>query len=132
MPGPMNTMGPGMQFGFPDVCLTPVVVPVPIPYPNIAMTTMSVPFVPTVLVDMMPSLNMESMQELSQGDDAGVELGVASGMVMGPVRNEMGSASVINELPATTLCDVTGHNGLSPNCPGMTLVPGQFSVLVLS
>ena len=30
------TMGAGVDFAFPDVCLTPIVVPVPIPYPNIS------------------------------------------------------------------------------------------------
>ena len=32
----LNSQGPipALGFAFPDVCLTPVVVPVPIPYPN--------------------------------------------------------------------------------------------------
>ena len=37
-----NSQMMGMDLGFPDVCLTPPV-PVPVPYPNIAMGPMGVP-----------------------------------------------------------------------------------------
>ena len=34
-----NTQMGGVDTGFPDVCLTPIIVPVPIPYPNISMSS---------------------------------------------------------------------------------------------
>ena len=55
-----NTMGGGMNLGFPDVCLTPTPVgPIPIPYPNISTGATSNPATAalTVLCDGMPALN---------------------------------------------------------------------------
>ena len=73
----------GMDMGFPDVCLTPAPpspVPVPIPYPNIAMGPTAVPNVPTVLINFMPAHNMGTVIPMTNGDNAGVNMGVASGM----------------------------------------------------
>lgn len=128
-----NTMLEGMNFAFPDVCNTPVAgVPVPIPYPNLSMTEESVPAVYTVLIEGGPALNMDSEAVFSQGDDAGVELGVASGMVMGPTRHMLGAFTcLIDGAPATRLTDMTGQNGESPNMVGATLVPCQETVLCL-
>ncbi len=66
------------------------------------------------------------------GDNAGVMMGVASGTVMGPVRNTRCSTKVITGgTPATRMLDNTIQN--STNVPsGMTLVPGQFKVMYLS
>jgi hypothetical protein len=62
----------------------------------------------------------------------GVNMGVASGMVMGPSEFILGSFTVFKEgAPAQRLTSMTGHNGLSMNCPGVTLVPSQVTVLVL-
>ncbi len=54
----------GMDFGMPDVCLTPAPpspVPIPIPYPNTAQLPMALP--PTTslkhLISMMPALKHE-------------------------------------------------------------------------
>lgn len=129
------TMSGGMQLGFPDVCLTPTPVgPVPIPYPNISTGATANPASTalTVLTDAMPSLNQRSMIMLSNGDNAGVNMGVASGMVMGPTEFILGSFTVLMEgAPAQRLTSVTGHNGLSMNCPGVSLAPSQVTVLVL-
>ncbi len=40
-----NCSMPGMDIGIPDVCLTPLAagIPVPVPYPNIAIKTMAIP-----------------------------------------------------------------------------------------
>ncbi len=59
-------------------------------------------------------------------------MGVASGMVMGPARNTRCSMKVITGgTPATRMLDNSLQN--STNVPsGMTLVPGQFKVILLS
>jgi len=130
-----STMGGGMSLGFPDVCMTPTPVgPIPIPYPNMATGATSNPLTTalTVLTDCMPSLNQMSQTMISMGDNAGVNMGVASGMVMGPQEFILGSLTVLKEgAPAQRMTSITGHNGLSMNCPGVTLVPSQVTVLVL-
>ena len=130
-----STSGGGMNMGFPDVCLTPTPVgPIPVPYPNVSTGATANPATTalTVLTDGMPSLNQMSMITISQGDNPGVNLGVASGMVMGPTEFILGSLTVFKEgAPAQRLTSMTGHNGLSMNCPGTTLVPSQVTVLVL-
>jgi hypothetical protein len=130
-----STMGGGTCLGTPDVCQTPSPVgPVPVPYPNTAMNATSNPLTValTVLTDCMPSLNQMSQSLISMGDNAGVAMGVASGMVMGPQSYVLGSITVLKEgAPAQRLTSITGHNGLSMNCPGVSLVPSQVTVLVL-
>lgn len=125
----------GMDFGMPDVCLTPSPVgPVPIPYPNVTIKPMAVP--PTTslrhLITMMPSHNMGTVIPMSMGDNAGVAMGVASGTVMGPARNILGSFKVIiGGMPATKWLSPALQN--STNVPaGMTLVPSQFKVMIMS
>ncbi|MEN6467133.1 MAG: DUF4150 domain-containing protein [Syntrophaceae bacterium] len=129
------SMGGGMQLGMPDVCLTPTPVgPVPIPYPNISTGATANPASTalTVLTDAMPSLNQMSMIPLSNGDNAGVNMGVASGLVMGPTEFILGSFTVFMEgAPAQRMTSLTGHNGLSMNCPGVSLAPSQVTLLVL-
>lgn len=125
----------GMQFGFPDVCLTPTPAgPVPIPYPNMAMLPMALP--PTTslkhLISMLPAHNMGTTVPMSNGDNAGVAGGVASGIMMGPARNTMGSMKVFTGgLPATKWLSPTLQN--MTNCPGgMTLAPSQCKVMIMS
>ncbi len=130
-----STMGGGMSLGFPDVCLTPTPAgPIPIPYPNMATGATSNPLTTalTVLTDCMPSLNQMSQTMISMGDNAGVNMGVASGLVMGPQEFILGSLTVLKEgAPAQRMTSITGHNGLSMNAPGISLVPSQVTVLVL-
>jgi len=127
----------GMDFGMPDVCLTPappLPSPVPIPYPNTAMLPMALP--PTTslkhLISMMPAHNLGTTIPTSMGDNAGVAGGVASGMMMGPARNTMGSVKVFTGgMPATKMLSMALQN--STNVPtGMTLVPSQFKVMIMS
>ena len=130
-----STMGGGMSLGFPDVCKTPTPAgPVPVPYPNMASGATMNPATTalTVLTDCMPSLNQMSQTVMSTGDNAGVALGVASNMIMGPQEFILGSITVLKEgAPAQRMTSITGHNGLSMNCPGTTLAPSQVTVLVL-
>lgn len=130
-----STMMGGMSMGFPDVCLTPTPVgPVPIPYPNISVGATANPLTTavTVLTAGTPSFNQATMIPLTNGDNAGVNMGVVSGMVMGPQEHMLGSFTVfVGGSPAQRLTSITGHNGLSENCPGVTLAPSQLTVLVL-
>lgn len=125
----------GMDFGFPDTCLTPSPAgPVPIPYPNFAQKIMALP--PTTnmkhFIMMMPAHNLGTTVPMSMGDNAGVAGGVASGMMMGPSRNTMGSAKVFTGgMPSTKWLSTSLQN--STNVPaGTTLVPCQFKVMVLA
>ena len=127
-------MGCGMDLGFPDVCLTPVVVPVPIPYPDMAFSVTSAPAAYNILVDCMPSLNQLSDGLVSVGDEPGVLLGVVSHLESGEAEYLLGCFTIfVDGPPAQRLTSMTGQNalGLLPNAPGMTIVPSQFTVLTL-
>jgi len=129
------TSAGGMNLGVPDVCLTPTPVgPITVPYPNTSTGATANPATTalTVLTDGMPSLNQMSMIPMSSGDNPGVNLGVASGLVMGPTEFILGSVTVIKEgAPAQRLTSITGHNGVSMNAPGVSLAPSQVTVIVL-
>ncbi len=126
-----NTQMCGVDMGFPDVCLTPTPVPVPIPYPNIAAGPMGVPAAYTVLITGAPAHNMATMVPLTNGDNPGVALGVASGLVMGPSRHLTASFTILMDgMPATKMTSMSLQN--STNCPGMRLVPSQPRVILLS
>jgi hypothetical protein len=127
-----NTQMMGMDIGFPDVCLTPVGPAVaPIPYPNIAMGPMGAPAAYNVLFMSTPAHNLSTMVPMTNGDNAGVATGVASGTVMGPSRHLTAAFTVlVGGLPATRMTSMSLQN--STNCPGVRLVPSQIKVLLLA
>ena len=129
-----NTQMGGLNAGFPDVCLTPAPpapAPVPIPYPNIANGPMGVPAAYNILLSCAPAHNMATTIPLSNGDNAGVATGVASGTVMGPCRHVTASFTVlVNGAPATKLTSVSIQN--NTNCPGMRVAPSQVQVILLA
>jgi hypothetical protein len=127
-----NTQMMGMDMGFPDVCLTPTPAgPVPVPYPNIAMGPMGVGAAYHVLFSFAPAHNMATVVPMSNGDNAGVATGVASGVVMGPDRHLTGSfTTLVGGTPATRLTSVSLQN--STNAPGARIVPSQVKVLLLA
>ena len=127
-----NSQMMGMDLGFPDVCLTPAVpAPVPIPYPNIAMGPTAIPSQFNTLILGAPVHNMGTTIPMTNGDNAGVATGVASGTVMGPSRHVLGSFTVlVGGMPTTRLTSMTIQN--STNVPGVRLVPSQVRVLILS
>lgn len=127
-----NSQMAGQDFAFPDVCLTPSPAgPVPIPYPNIAMGPTAVPNVTKVLFMGTPAHNMGTTTPLTNGDNAGVATGVASGIVMGPSRHLTGAFTVILQgMPATRLTSMSLQN--STNAPGCRIVPSQTKVLLLA
>ncbi len=129
-----NTQMMGTDMGFPDVCLTPAPPspsPVPIPYPNIAMGPTAIPSQVKVLIMCMPVHNLATTVPMTNGDNTGVALGVASGTVMGPSRHLTGAFTVlVGGMPASRVTSVSLQN--STNCPGMRLVPSQPKVILLA
>lgn len=125
----------GVNMGFPDVCNTPSPVgPVPIPYPNISMGLTANPGTACMklMIMAMPAHNLMTKGTISNGDNAGVAMGVVSGMVMAPHSFLLGSFGVIAEgSPITKLTSMTGQNGLSLNIVGMTIAPAQTKMLVM-
>lgn len=125
-----NTQMMGLDFAFPDVCLTPPI-PLPIPYPNLALGPMAVAAVYNVLFMCAPAHNLATTIVISNGDNPGILLGIISHTVMGPARHITGAFTVlVGGLPATRLTSVSLQNWI--NCPGMRIVPSQFKVLILA
>lgn len=127
-----NTQMMGVDTGFPDVCLTPSPAgPVPVPYPNITAGPMGVPAVYNVLFMCAPAHNMATTIPMTNGDNAGVNLGVASGTVMGPSRHLTGSfTTLFMGMPGSRLTSNSLQN--STNCPGVRVVPSQPLVVLLA
>jgi len=112
--------------GFPDVCLTPAApVPLPIPYPNLALNAMAVPFSPNIMVGFMPALNMGAKIPLTNGDNAGV----ANPLFMQMGQYTIGNPLVfVNCMPAINLvCPTTGN--MMNNPIGAVLVPSVTTTL---
>jgi len=123
-----------MCLAFPDVCLTPAPpapAPIPIPYPNIGLDPTNVGFVPNVLMTCVPAHNMGTRPPMTNGDNAGLATGVASGTVMGPARTVTGAFTVlVGGMPLARLTSITIQN--STNAPGAKVVPSVTNVLVLA
>lgn len=132
-----STIGGGQAMGFPDVCLTPAppAPPVPVPYPNTGMLAQAIPptAAMTVMIAGSPAAHMNTQIPMTNGDNAGVAMGVASGMVMGPAKPMMGVSKVlVGGQPIIHLTTQFGHNGASPNCPaGVQVAPSQTKVLIM-
>jgi hypothetical protein len=109
----------------PDVCQTPAGPSlVPVPYPNIGQTTLAMGMVTNVLLGAMPALNLGSTIPLSNGDQAGVGMGVTSGQIMGEIAFTSGSKIVmVGGMPAVRMSDPTTQN--ARNTMGMAVSPGQ-------
>lgn len=130
----VNTQMGGLYFGFPDVCLTPILVPVPIPYPNFATGLLAMPFTAAlnVMSECMPTHTLSTMGTISFGDQPGIELGVLSGLFMGPHHTLIPSFTLLSDgMPTSRLTSMTAHNGFSLNAPGLSIVPSQFTTLCL-
>jgi Domain of unknown function (DUF4150) len=128
-----NCQMSGQDMGFPDVCLTPAppAPPIPVPYPNIAMGPTAIPNCPTILIMGAPIHNLATTIPMTNGDNAGVMMGVASGTVMGPSKHLTGAFTVLmNGMPASRLTSASLQN--STNCPGARIVPSQALVLLLA
>lgn len=131
----MLSMGAGMDLAFPDVCLTPAgPAPVPVPYPNTAMSAATMPAVFNVLTECTPTVNMMSKGLVSLGDQPGVLLGAASHMNSGQTSYMVGCFTImVGGAPAQRMTSVTGQNCMAavPNAVGACLAPSQVTVLTL-
>lgn len=127
-----NSQMMGTDTGFPDVCLTPSPAgPVPVPYPNVGMGPTATGAVYHILFMCTPAHNMKTQIPLTNGDNAGVSTGVASGSVMGPSRHVTAAFTVlVGGIPATRLTSVAIQN--RTNCPGARIAPSQTRVLLLA
>ncbi|KYF51615.1 type VI secretion protein [Sorangium cellulosum] len=125
-----NSQMGGMALGGPDVCLTPPA-HLPVPYPNLSAQPMGVPAVYNVLLTCAPAHNMMTQVPLTNGDNAGLEMGLVSHTVMGPSRHVTAAFTVlIGGAPVTRMTSITMQN--SVNAPGLSIVPSQVKVLVLA
>lgn len=128
----VNTNMGGMDAAAPDTCKIPAAAgaPVPTPLPNMADGPMTIPSQFKVLVMCLPAHNMASVKPLSSGDEPGVMMGVASGMIKGPSRNLLGSFNFFPGcMPATKMLMPTLQN--NGNAPGASLVPSQLKLISL-
>jgi hypothetical protein len=126
-----KTSAGGTCVGYPDVCLTPAP-PAPVPYPNIALDATCVGFVPHVLMTGAPAHVVGATQApMTNGDNAGIAMGVASGTVMGPARCVTGACTVlVGGMPLARLTSITIQN--NTNAPGAKIAPSATNVLVLA
>jgi len=130
------TVGTGTCMGFPDVCLTPTPAgPIPVPYPNIAMSSNCANPAFNVMMEAAPVINAMSVIAMSNGNEPGSAGGVVSHLIDGQTEFLVGSMVVtVNGTPVQRLTSITGQNCMSKvlNAPGSCLVPSQFCVLTLS
>ena len=123
------TIQAGQATCMPDVCNTPAPPgpPVPIPYPNTAMTTLATPTTVKVLVSGCPALTKSSKISVSMGDNAGVNGGVVSGSMMGECQFMTASFKVKFEgKPVVRQMDSAKSN--KGNTFGSLLAPSQVKI----
>jgi hypothetical protein len=127
-----DTQMMGIDAAFPDVCKTPSPAgPVPIPYPNVAAGPMGVPAAYNVLIMCAPAHNLSTTIPMTNGDNAGVALGMVSPTVMGPARRVNAAYTcLVMCAPVTRLGCFTSQNG--NNAKGARVAPSQTKVLVLA
>jgi hypothetical protein len=126
-----NTQMGGMNFGIPDICLTPMPTPTPIPYPNFSFGPLGVPAVYKVLFMGTPAHNLMTMIPISTGDEPGVLGGIISHTFIGSTRTITGAFRVlVGGLPCQRLTSINIQNTM--NCIGMRIVPSQVKVIVLA
>ncbi|MDC9592081.1 DUF4150 domain-containing protein [Xenorhabdus sp. IM139775] len=125
-----NTQGGGTDLATPDICLTPCPpgAPIPMVYPNTAQGSSGISAsTANILFVGSPAHNLATTIAMTNGDNAGVNLGVTSGTVMGPSRHTLGANSVlIKGSPATRLSSPTMQN--STNAIGARISPSQTKV----
>jgi hypothetical protein len=111
----------GITQWFPDVCKTPSPGgPIPIPYPNIAMSSDTADASTTVKNDGNPIMLKGSNYKMSTGDEAGSAMGVASNKIKGKAEPVNTSFDVKADGKGVyRLTDPMTHNaGSTPNGGG--------------
>ena len=124
-----------ISFSFPDVCkiITPLGT-IPIPFPNFAMSSMTIPNVFNIFITAMPVHNLMSQTPISSGNEASAPLGgVVTSQFIGGMRNLLSSFKVFYScMPSTRMLDMSSQNGAADNMPGVNLSPSQVKVLNIS
>lgn len=110
----------GMGMAFPDVCKTPSPAgPIPIPYPNIAMSSDTAQGTTTVKADGNPVMVKGSNFSTSTGDEAGSAGGVVSSCTKGKAEFILYSFDV--QFDGKNVCRMADlmvqNKGSSPNTP---------------
>lgn len=117
----------GIATVFPDVCKTPSPGgPVPIPYPNVAMSQHTAQGSKTVKMDGNPIMLKSSNYMTSTGNEAGSALGVVSNRIKGKAYPKMFSFDVkADGANVFRLLDIMLQNGASPTNtpPGPNMQP---------
>jgi uncharacterized Zn-binding protein involved in type VI secretion len=125
----------GVATAFPDVCKTPAppAPPIPIPYPNVAMSKDTAQGSQNVKVDGNPVMLQGSNFSMSTGDEAGSAGGVVSGQIK--AKAEFVNFSFDTQFegkPVPRLADMMVQNkGGAPNTPPMPEVQPPVVVLVV-
>jgi len=103
-----------------------------VPYPNTAQCAQAQGFCTKVCLENKEALTLQSKIPRSQGDEAGTNGGVMSGVFGDQVTYKKGSAKVFfGGVAAVMLTSLTGHNGANANAPsGNQIAPSQTKVLV--
>ena len=125
----------GVATAFPDVCKTPAppAPPIPIPYPNVAMSADTAQGSSDVKCDGNPIMLQGSSFSKSTGDEAGVAGGVVSGQIKAKAEFVNFSFDVVVEgKPVPRLADMMVQNkGGAPNTAPMPEVQPPTVVVVL-
>src|SRR5262245_44099958 len=128
-----NSQMMGIDTGFPDVCKTPTPAPVPLPYPCIGAGPMGVPAAYNILSMFTPTHNLMTIVLMSNGNNAGVALGMISPTVMGPVKSVTGAFTVlVYGAPVTRLTSVNCGNLLNNPVTNARIAPSQIKWTVLA
>jgi len=122
----------GIVMAFPDVCKTPTPAgPVPIPYPNIAMSSDTANGSKSVKCDGEPIMIKSSYFMTSTGDEPGSALGVVSNKIKGKAYPKMYSFDVkVDGENVFRLLDIMLLNGSSPTNtpPSPEIQPPAFAL----
>ncbi|AJQ97518.1 DUF4150 domain-containing protein [Gynuella sunshinyii] len=120
-----------MSFAFPDVCKVIVgVAVIMLPFPNLAMASVHIPNVYNHYIGGGMVHNLLTFGTISNGDEAGVAMGIVSNVIIGPDQYLLGSFKVFHGVsPASRQTSMTTNN--SYNMVGMVLVPSINTVILL-
>lgn len=127
-----NTQSGGQDSANPDVCDTPSASgALPTTYTNTASGAMGTGAAYNVLFSCAPAHNLSTTVSQTNGDNAGVEGGLASGTVMSSSRHTLGANTfLVGGMPASRMTSTTMQN--STNSVGTRVSPSQTKVLVLA
>ncbi|NND61094.1 MAG: DUF4150 domain-containing protein [Gammaproteobacteria bacterium] len=122
----------GVTIAFPDVCKTPTPAgPIPIPYPNIAMSSDTAKGTKKVKCDGNPVCVKDSNFRMSTGDEPGSAGGVVSGKIKG--KAEFVMFSFDTKFEGKNVCrafDIMLHN--DKNTPPFPVLQGPVIAIAMA